>query len=1114
MKFFKRKLPALALALVMLAGMVPAVSAASTDISYSVKSGDTVTFDYRDFENIFEDRYDGLDLYRMEFTDCAGLDSYGRLYALDEDGDSVRLKSSNVADYWFYPSDSDVDGDYDLCLRDMYFEANGNLSGAKTVTLYFTLRGSDSSKKVNGTLEIDIGKSGSSGGSSGGSASGSKITYRASSSDNVEFDPEDFADVFEDAYDSAPRYVVFDTPTSSQYAELSLFYRRNASREYEFSRSELRNTYFYFDSDAYGDYPLDDISIATTRNFKDEVKLTFTVYGSGSRSVSGTLVLTPDGKTSSGSSTKGAKITYKADSSDNVEFDPDDFADVFWDEYDSDPRYVVFDNPTSTQYAELSLFYRRGASREYEFSRSELRNTYFYFDSDAYGDYPLEDISVATTRDFEDEVRLTFTVYGSGSRSVSGILILSPDGSSSGSSTRGDIEYKVEPGEEVEFDEDDFEEYFSDNQSGQFAYVEFTRTTDLSSSTGTIYYDYDYSDEEEFTASNLKNYKFYYYNYSNYGDYPLDDLSFVADDDFDGEVVLKFRAWSTNNRSEDGTLVIRSTDSAANSKGTITYEVASSGNIALSENDFWRFYDEKGGSGSLSYVTFPNASKLSSPNGLFYVGSDALSGTLLSWDSLEDYKFYYSGSYSSSGFSLGDLHFAAGRNYTKSISLAFRAWSSGTRYVDGTLVLKPGSGSNPGTVPGVTGGIVSYSTTYNSNLQLNPNDFSRFLKQSYPTAALQYVKLGGVPSTGTLYYNYYNTSSYGARQTALNAASVSTLMFYFSPTTAGQYSLSELTFHPNNKANYCETIPFTAYGSGGQAVSGTILISVTLSAVTDVYGAVPRNNAVNFPAANFYNVVLGGTGTALASIRLLKLPASTAGSVYLGSVLANTSAQYTYAASNQSISQLRFVPASGFTGSVEIPYMAYNASNIPIATGKFCLGVLNATSISGVKKFSDVTATTWCYKYVTELSDAGVIGGYANGTFRPNSSVTYGAALKLVMLAAGYAAPAAAGSKGEFEAYLAKARADGLVSGTVSLTKAITRLQMAQLAAKALKLSITDLPSVKPFTDSTDPYLQALNAAGIVEGYFSNGTSTYRPNNTLTRGQMSAIVWRMRQYRK
>ena len=41
--------------------------------------------------------------------------------------------------------------------------------------------------------------------------------------------------------------------------------------------------------------------------------------------------------------------------------------------------------------------------------------------------------------------------------------------------------------------------------------------------------------------------------------------------------------------------------------------------------------------------------------------------------------------------------------------------------------------------------------------------------------------------------------------------------------------------------------------------------------------------------------------------------------------------------------------------------------------------------------------------------------------------------------------------------------------------------------------------------------MQALNAVGVIGGYFSNGTSTYKPYNTLTRGQLSAIVWRMEQ---
>ena len=164
-----------------------------------------------------------------------------------------------------------------------------------------------------------------------------------------------------------------------------------------------------------------------------------------------------------------------------------------------------------------------------------------------------------------------------------------------------------------------------------------------------------------------------------------------------------------------------------------------------------------------------------------------------------------------------------------------------------------------------------------------------------------------------------------------------------------------------------------------------------------------------------------------------------------------------------------------------------------------------------MEDFSDISSSTWCYKYVLELSDADVIDGYSDGTFKPDNQVTYGAALKLIMLAAGYTEQAPVNSN-VFSGYLARAQADGLVSGSVDLDAPITRLAVSQIAAKAMGLSINNLSSVRPFTDTSDPYVQALNAAGIVEGYFDNGTSTFKPYNTLTRGQISAIVWRMEQY--
>ena len=279
--------------------------------------------------------------------------------------------------------------------------------------------------------------------------------------------------------------------------------------------------------------------------------------------------------------------------------------------------------------------------------------------------------------------------------------------------------------------------------------------------------------------------------------------------------------------------------------------------------------------------------------------------------------------------------------------------------------------------------------------------------------------------------------------------------------------------------------------------------------VSEIYGATPKNTAVTLPASSFYNAVYTATGKALNSIQLLELPAAAVGTVKLADgTKADLSTKYTYADGTKSIGKLRFIPATNYSGSVELPYMAYDKDGTAIAAGKFCLGV-----VSSVKSFSDVPSNSWCYKYVTELSDAGVIDGYAGGTFKEKNAITYGAALKLIMLAAGYPEQAPTVSGSPFSGYLAKARSEGIITrSNVDLTKPITRQQVAQIAAGAMKLTST--AGAKNFTDTSDDSVLALNAAGIVEGYFSGGTYTFKPNATLTRGQVSAIVWRMRNYNK
>ena len=525
--------------------------------------------------------------------------------------------------------------------------------------------------------------------------------------------------------------------------------------------------------------------------------------------------------------------------------------------------------------------------------------------------------------------------------------------------------------------------------------------------------------------------------------------------------------------------------------------------VAFDDDDFEKFYNNSSCSGTLKYVEFSRPDSAFNNAGTLYSRYGKRNETAFTRSSLSSNKFYY-GDSDYGDYDLDELSFVADKSFSGSVELNFTVYGgTGTRTnqnAAGTLVITTGTSA----VTSRYVGNIRYNTTPNTALQINANDIARLFRKYTSGGSLQYLTLTSVPATGSLYYNYYNASKYGATRTQLTASMAGSMIFSYSPASASEYDLSELTYIPSG-SNYCTALTFTGYSSSGTAVSATILISVTASPVSEVYSVTTKGTSVNFPANSVYSAVASATGFGLSSIQLLELPASTAGVLYVGSYAADTTSAYSYGSDTDSMSQLRFIPNSGFTGSVSIPYVALSSSGTALGAGVVSIGVVDS-----VKKFTDISTSTWCYKYVTELASANVISGYSNGTFQEKNTITYGAALKLIMLAAGYGEQAPTVKGSPFSGYLAKAKAAGLVSGNPKLNGPITRLQIAQIAAKALKLSTTGLPSKKPFTDTNDVYVQALNAAGIIEGYFSNGTSTYKPNNTLTRGQVSAIVWRMK----
>ena len=941
--------------------------------------------------------------------------------------------------------------------------------------------------------------------------SSADLTYEVDKGDSVSFKEREFRDLYRSEYSGDPSYVVF-----TDYSDLDDYGYLTAVNYYDktvsLSESDLRNTWFYYDSHDVPknmDYALDGLTFeANRRADSGTLRLKFEIYDAdGKNYVYGTM----DIKVGGGSGSSKGDITYTVKPGEEVTFDDEDFVNAYDNAGGSGTmKYVVFEKPSSDYSNAGTVYSRYGKRNATSFTRSELDDYKFYYGDSDYGDYDLDELSFVADKSFSDSIEIAFTAYGGrGSKendSVSGTLKITS--SKSASSSKGDITYTVKAGEEVTFDDDDFEKIYENSScTGSFKYVEFSRPDSAFNNAGTLYSRYGKRNETAFTRSSLSSNKFYYGD-SDYGDYDLDELSFVADKSFSGSITLNFTVYggtgTRTNQNVTGTLVI-TTDKTGSStaKGDVTYTVKAGDEVAFDEDDFKKVYDSSNCTGSFKYVEFSRPDSAFNNAGTLYSRYGKRNETAFTRSSLSGTTFGYD-SYEDADYSLDDLSFVADRTFSGSVELNFTVYGgTGTRTnqnATGTLVITTGTSA----VTSRYVGNIRYNTTPNTALQINANDIARLFRKYTSGGSLQYLTLTSVPATGSLYYNYYNASKYGATRTQLTASMAGSMIFSYSPASASEYDLSELTYIPSG-SNYCTALTFTGYSSSGTAVSATILISVTASSVSEVYSVTTKGTSVNFPANSVYSAVASATGFGLSSIQLLELPASTAGVLYVGSYAADTTSAYSYGSDTDSMSQLRFIPNSGFTGSVSIPYVALSSSGTALGAGVVSIGVVDS-----VKKFTDNSTSTWCYKYVTELASANVISGYSNGTFQEKNTITYGAALKLIMLAAGYGEQAPTVKGSPFSGYLAKAKAAGLVSGNPKLNGPITRLQIAQIAAKALKLSTTGLPSKKPFTDTNDVYVQALNAAGIIEGYFSNGTSTYKPNNTLTRGQVSAIVWRMK----
>lgn len=576
----------------------------------------------------------------------------------------------------------------------------------------------------------------------------------------------------------------------------------------------------------------------------------------------------------------------------------------------------------------------------------------------------------------------------------------------------------------------------------------------------------------------------------------LSRAEFVPDKTSTGAYVINFTAYDSRGAAYPGTLTITVEQSLGSMD--VLYTTTSGAVVNLQPQDFdafWRRTYPQGALTRVSFTTLPSTTQ-----GALYTGYTSASRPGVR---VKAQEYFYLSPTAQNQSALSGVTFVPGSRYTGCVTIPFEAYGQNNRNVSTYLFGNLCVFVNEGAVQSV-----NYAVTAGGTVKLREADFLA-VYQAFTGAkdAGFYIQLLDVPAYGSLYLNYTG-SPWDAK---LTAANVSSYPLYCGAQTGGIGSVTYLS-----GSGLTESVRYVAYSTRGALLYvGTISFGRGDLSVSYTAGI----SGVSFASSDF-ETALGLTAAAATGTYLTFTPPTQGSLTYTRTGSAGVSVtandKYYLGTDLTSVSNLRYTPKAGQTGTVSIPFTVCQPSGV-ITSGTVKITVRTAYT----KSFTDVTSGQWFYTYVMDLAEAGIIDGTTPTTYQPDGEVTYGQALKLIMLASGYAEQAPTG-KNWASGYLTAAVRDGLLPSTVTesyLDRKIDRYTIATVAAKAMRLPLSTLTS-SPFSDmgmteAAAPYVLALYEAKILEGTtLSNGKVMFYGVNSIRRSEMAAIVWRINNYKK
>ena len=480
---------------------------------------------------------------------------------------------------------------------------------------------------------------------------------------------------------------------------------------------------------------------------------------------------------------------------------------------------------------------------------------------------------------------------------------------------------------------------------------------------GVLYYAYSSADAPGQAVGSSDQ----YYAVTAVGEKKLSQVSFVPAAGFTGTAIITYTAYGPS-ASFTGRIRVTVTSS-----GDVSYTIPAGKPLLLTADDFAVICEEKTGR-ALRYVTFglPSESK-----GILYYNYNVLEPYPLRVD--ETTRYYLNGG----GMQLSRVTFLPASNYTGILTIPYTGTDTAGESYTGFITVTVYAGDLAGT------GSISYQTAGGSAVVLDGDDFNEACREAIG-ANLHYIYIEQPdPTQGRFYYNFSSLNNYGS------VVSENSRYFYSASSTP---NIGKISFVPADGFAGVVNVPFRGYSSAGKRFDGVLTIRVTSDSGVVSY-TTTRNRAVTFNGLDFTELCLDVNGAALSRVSFT-LPSGNEGTLYYNYKSTNTnntrvSQGNFYSVS--SVSNITFVPRSGYSGTVSIPFKGYDENGnringtVVITVQTYYLNdEIQYKTLSGKEvDFSAEDFNDACLLITGDNLDYVTFTSPSNGNFRYHGSNTY-----------------------------------------------------------------------------------------------------------------------------